>query len=294
MKKIGFIGLGIMGKPMAENLLKAGYEVIVYNRSKHKAEDLAKHGATVASTPKEVAENSDVVISIVSDTPDVEEVVLGENGVIHGLKKGMLYIDMSTIAASTEVKINKLFKEKGVETLDAPVSGGDIGAVNGTLSIMVGGSEAAFTRAKPIFEVLGGKVNHIGEIGAGQITKSCNQIATALATQGVIEALTLAKKAGVDTGKVREAMLGGFAASKALEVAGGKMIKRDFDPGFKTVLYRKDLNIALQTGKSLAVPLAGTSLVAGEMDALLAQNKGEEDFSALLKITEQLAGLSND
>ncbi|MFS4467477.1 NAD(P)-dependent oxidoreductase [Maribacter sp. 2210JD10-5] len=291
MEKIGFIGLGIMGKPMAMNLLKAGYPMVVYNRTASKADALKEAGAEVAAAPKEVAEQVDVVISIVSDTPDVEKIALGEDGIIHGVKNGMLYIDMSSVEAAAEIEIGKKLQEKGVDMLDAPVSGGDVGAENGNLSIMVGGSEKAFARAKPIFEVLGRNINHIGDLGAGQITKSCNQIATALATQGVIEALTLAKKAGVDTAKVRQAMLGGFASSKALDIAGGKMIERNFAPGFKTVLYRKDLNIALQTGKSLAVPLNGTSLVASEMDALLAQGKGEEDFSALLKIIEQLAAL---
>ncbi len=291
MDKIGFIGLGIMGRPMAINLIKAGYDLTVYDPNKTSIDILKQHGAKGVTSSKEVAESSDVVISIVPDTPQVEEVVLGDQGIIHGIEKGMLFIDMSSIEAEAEKRIDKKLSEKGVDMLDAPVSGGDIGAEKGTLSIMVGGSDAAFNRAKPIFEVLGGKVNHIGAVGAGQITKTCNQIATALATQGVIEALTLAKKANVDIGKVREAMLGGFAASKALDIAGGKILKRDFEPGFKTVLYRKDLNIALQTGKSLSVPLTGTSLVASEMDALLAHGKGESDFSALVQIIEQLAAM---
>ena len=291
MEKIGCIGLGLMGKPMALNLHNAGYPLVVYNRTRERTESFRKLDVEVVDSPKAVAENADVLISIVSDTPDVEQVVLGENGIIHGVRKGMLYIDMSTIEAKAIQKIAGQLRNKEVDVVDAPVSGGDIGAANGTLSIMAGGSPEAFARAKPVFEVLGKNIIHVGELGAGQITKACNQIATALATQGVIEALSLAQKAGVDVDKVRDAMLGGFANSKALDIAGGKMIRRDFTPGFKTVLYRKDLNIALQTGKSLSVPLAGTSLVASEMDALLAQDKGELDFSALIQIAEQLAGL---
>ena len=288
MEKIGFIGLGIMGKPMAANLLRAGYPVCVHNRSRPAEEELRALGATVAANPKAVAEASDVVITIVPDTPDVELVCLGENGIIHGLSPGMLYVDMSTIAAATEVKINELFAAKGVDTLDAPVSGGDAGAKAGTVSIMAGGSAAAFERALPILEVLGGKINHMGGPGAGQITKSCNQVATALATQGVIEALTLARQAGVDPAKVREAMLGGFANSKALEIAGGRMIERDFTPGFKTHLYRKDLKIALQTGQELGVPLAGAALVAEEMDSLMASGRGAVDFSGLVLVLEEM------
>lgn len=291
MDKIGFIGLGIMGKPMAKNLVKAGYNVTVFNPSKASIDELTAVGATSANSPKELAEKVDIIICIVPDTPQVEAVVLKDNGIIHGVKEGMLFIDMSSISAATEIALSEKLKEKGVDMLDAPVSGGDIGAINGTLSIMVGGSKTAFKRALPLFEVMGGKISHIGAIGAGQITKSCNQIATALATQGVIEALTLAKKANVDPVKVREAMMGGFAYSKVLEIAGGKMLNRNFEPGFKTALYRKDLNIALQAGKLLAVPLAGTALVASEMDALIAQGKGDKDFSALLIIIEQLAAV---
>jgi 2-hydroxy-3-oxopropionate reductase len=291
MDKIGLIGLGIMGKPMAVNILKAGYDLTVYDLNQKSIDELVSQGALAKASPREVAENVDIIISIVPDTPHVEAVVFNDDGIIHGVKEGMLFIDMSSIQADAEVKIAGKLKEKGVDMLDAPVSGGDLGAINGTLSIMVGGNDDAFKRALPIFKVLGGKINHIGDVGAGQITKSCNQIATALATQGVIEALTLANKAGIDTGKVREAMMGGFAYSKALEISGRKMIDRDFSPGFKTILYRKDLNIALQTGKALAVPLVGTSIVASEMDALLAQGKGDEDFSSLIKIIEQLAAI---
>lgn len=291
MDKIGFIGLGIMGKPMAINLIKAGYDLTVFDLNKDSVDELRGKGAIAADSPKDVAKQVDIVISIVPDTPHVKTVALSDNGLVHGLKPGMLFIDMSTISATMEQEINTIFAKKNVETLDAPVSGGEVGAIDGTLSIMVGGDATAFERAKPIFEVLGGKVNHMGPIGAGQITKSCNQIATALATQGVIEALILAKKAGVDPKKVREAMLGGFAQSRALEIAGHKMIERDFTPGFMTKLYRKDLRISLQAGQELSVPLAGTSLVASEMDALIVNGQEDKDFSALITVIESLAGI---
>ena len=283
-----------MGKPMATNLVKAGYKLTVYDLSFEAVANIESLGAEVAGSPKEVAEQSDIVISIVPGTPHVEQVALGAGGVIQGASKGMLYIDMSTINASMERQISVAFAKKGIDTLDAPVSGGDIGAINGTLSIMVGGKKTAFERAINVLKVLGEKINHMGPNGAGQITKSCNQIATALATQGVIEALTLARKAGLDPGKVREALLGGFAQSKALEISGEKMVARNFSPGFTTRLYRKDLRIGLQTGQELSVPLAGTSLVASEMDALLANDQGDRDFSALITIIEKLSGIKEE
>jgi 2-hydroxy-3-oxopropionate reductase len=291
MQKIGFIGLGIMGKPMALNLLKAGYPLTVFNRSIDRTNDIISAGGAIAHSPKAVAEVSDVVISMVPDTAHVEEVALGNDGIIHGLHPGLVYIDMSTIAAGTEKNIYAAFKLNGVDVLDAPVSGGEVGAINATLSIMVGGDEHVFEKMLPIFEVMGKKISYMGDIGAGQITKQCNQVATALITQGIMEALTLAKKAGVDIVKVRNAMLGGFAQSRALELAGQRMIDRNFEPGFSINLYRKDLGLAQNSARSLSVPLMGTSLVASEMDALIAKGKGLLDFSALVQITEELSGL---
>jgi 2-hydroxy-3-oxopropionate reductase len=291
MERIGFIGLGIMGHPMTRNLLNAGYPVTVFNRSPAPMTELATAGAIIASSAADLAQQVDVVISCVSDSPDVEAIVLGDQGIIHGVRSGMLYIDMSTIAASVSRKIYTALQEQGVSALDAPVSGGDIGAQQGTLSIMVGGDATAFDRALPIFQVLGKNIIHVGEPGAGQITKACNQIVVALTVQAVAEALTLAKKSGVDPSKVREALLGGFAQSRVLEVHGGKMLDRNFNPGFKLDLFRKDMNLVLQTARELNLPLMGSHQIAPLMDALLAQGKGELDFIAVLELYEALAGM---
>ncbi len=290
MERIGFIGLGIMGKPMARNLIKEGYSLVVHNRSRGPVEELASEGATPASSPKEVAEHSDLVITMLPDSPDVDQVVTGPGGVVEGVRPGMLFVDMSTIAPATTREIYKILKDKGVESLDAPVSGGEVGAKEGTLSIMVGGTEGAFKRALPVFQVVGQNVVHIGGPGAGQITKACNQIVVALTIQAVGEAMTLAKKAGVDPAKVREALLGGFAQSRILDVHGKRVLDRNFQPGFKLKLHRKDLGIALQTARELSLPLFTTAQVAQSMDALLAMDKGELDHSALILLLEQLAG----
>jgi 2-hydroxy-3-oxopropionate reductase len=292
MERVGFIGLGIMGKPMARNLLKASYPVVVYNRSRPAMDELAKVGAALAISPQQVAEQSDIVITIVSDSPDVEEVVLGNNGIVEGVRPGMLFIDMSTIAPAMARKIYEVLKAKVVDALDAPVSGGDIGAQQGTLSIMVGGEAAAFQRALPILQVLGKNIVHMGEAGAGQVTKACNQIVVALTLQAVAEALTFAKKSGVDPVKVREALLGGFAQSRILDVHGQRMLDHHFQPGFKLNLHRKDMNIVAQTGRELNLSLLGSAQVTALMDTLLAQGMGELDGSALIALYEQLGGLS--
>ncbi len=291
MERIGFIGLGIMGMPMARNLLKAGYRLVVYNRSRGKVEELAHEGATPASSPGEVAEGSDVVITMLPDSPDVEAVVFGGGGVIEGVRPGCLFIDMSTVAPATAQRVYEALKEKGADALDAPVSGGEIGAKEGALSIMVGGSEAAFERARPIFEVLGKNIVHVGGPGAGQVTKACNQLVVALTIQAVSEALTLAKKAGVDPGKVREALLGGFAQSRILDVHGQRILEGNFQPGFKLRLHRKDLGIALRTGNEVGLPLFATAQAAEAMNALLAQGKGELDHSAIATLYQALGGL---
>jgi 2-hydroxy-3-oxopropionate reductase len=293
MESIGFIGLGLMGQPMVRNLLNAGYEVTVFNRSQSAIALMAAEGAMTADSPKDLAIGVDVVISCVSDSPDVEEIVLGDRGIIHGVRSGMLYIDMSTIAASVSRKIYDALKVLGVSALDAPVSGGDIGAQQGTLSIMVGGDREAFDRALPIFQVLGQNIVHIGEEGAGQVTKACNQIVVAMTIQGVAEALTLAKKSGVDPGKVRDALLGGFAQSKVLEVHGAKMLDRNFQPGFKLDLFRKDMNLVLQTARELGLPLMGSHAIAPLMDALIAQGKGDLDFIAVLTLYEALGNMAD-
>jgi len=290
MEKIGFIGLGIMGRPMSLHILKGGHNVTVLQRSAS-ADALAAEGAKLVSSPREVAENSDVVITCLPDSPEVEEIVLGKDGVIEGLSAGNLFIDMSTIAPATALKVFNAFAEKDVEALDAPVSGGEGGAKSASLSIMVGGSRTAFDRALPIFEKMGKNIVHIGEAGSGQVTKACNQIVVGMTIQAVAEALNLAKKAKVDVAKVREALLGGFAQSKILDVHGQRFLDNNFKPGFKINLHRKDMNIALQTGKELSVPLPGSAMVAAQMDALIARGDGELDHSALALLLGQLSGL---
>jgi 2-hydroxy-3-oxopropionate reductase len=290
MERIGFIGLGLMGNPMARNLLNAGYPLTVYNRSRPTVEALVVDGAIAADSPQQVAEHSDIVITCLPDSPDVEAVVLGDHGILAGSKPGLLYIDMSTIAPATSRQIHTALAARGINALDAPVSGGDIGAQQGTLSIMVGGEAAAFERALPIFQVLGQNIVHIGDAGAGQVTKACNQIVVALTVQAVAEALTLAQRSGVDAARVRSALLGGFAQSRVLEVHGQKMLDGNFAPGFKLSLFRKDLEIVLQTARALQQPLMGTSQIPALMDALLAQGKGDLDFIAVLELYEMLGG----
>jgi 2-hydroxy-3-oxopropionate reductase len=289
MERIGFIGLGLMGKPMTKNLLQAGYIVTVFNRSRAAMDELATLGAQLANSPREVTEQSDVVLTCLPDSPDVEAVVLGENGILSGSCPGMLYVDHSTIAPATSRKLYEALKHRGVDALDAPVSGGDIGAQQGTLSIMVGGDEAAFGRSLPILQTMGKNIIHIGEAGAGQVTKACNQIVVAMTVQAVAEALTLAKKSGVDPAKVREALLGGFAQSRVLEVHGQRMLDRTFQPGFKLNLHRKDMNIVLQTGRELNLPLLGTAQVTELINAMIAQGKGELDNSALITLFDILS-----
>lgn len=290
MEKIGFIGLGIMGRPMAKHLIKAGYPVFVLSSSAA-ATELKDAGATVVDNCKSIAENADVIITMLPDSPQVEHILFGDGGIFSFMKKGSLFIDMSTIAPASSIHIYEKLSEKGIEALDAPVSGGQAGAEGATLSIMVGGTEAAFERALPIFEKMGKNIVHIGKPGAGQTTKACNQIVVGMTIQAVAEALTLAKKAGVDVAKVRAALLGGFAQSKILDLHGQRIIDRNFKPGFKIKLHRKDMNIILQTGKDLSVPLPGSSVVATQMDAILAKGDGELDHSALAKYLESISGL---
>lgn len=290
MEKIGFIGIGIMGKPMSMHLLSAGHKLNILKTSAS-AQAMAGEGAKLADSPRELASESDVVITCLPDSPDVEKMVLGKDGVIEGISEGRLFIDMSTIAPATALKIHKVMAEKGVEALDAPVSGGEGGAKSASLSIMVGGSQAAFDRALPIFEKMGENIIRIGDAGSGQTTKACNQIVVGLTIQAMAEALNLAKKAGVDVARVRSALLGGLAQSRILDVYGQRFLDGNFKPGFKIKLHRKDMNIALQTGKELSVPLPGSSLVATQMDAMIAQNDGELDHSALALLLGKMSGL---
>jgi 2-hydroxy-3-oxopropionate reductase len=291
MEKIGFIGLGIMGKPMALNLINAGYSLTVLKKNKA-APALVEAGANSLETNKAIAESCDVIITMLPDSPEIREVVWGEDGVLEGIRRGALFIDMSTIAPSTAREIYDSMQQKGVEALDAPVSGGQVGAESGSVSFMVGGSEAAFQRALPLFEVMGKNIVHIGGAGAGQTTKACNQIIVGLTIQAVSEAFTLAKKAGLDLARMREALLGGFAQSRILDLHGQRIIDQNFEPGFKIKLHRKDMNIALQAGREHSVPLYGSAQVAAHMDALLSQGKGEMDHSAIALLMQQLSNQS--
>ncbi|MCW3012936.1 MAG: 2-hydroxy-3-oxopropionate reductase [Solirubrobacterales bacterium] len=290
MERIGFIGLGIMGKPMAGNLLAAGYPVTVHSRSRGPVDELVAAGATAGPSARETAASSDVVITMLPDSPDVEAVVLGADGVVDGIREGALYIDMSTIAPAVSRRIAVVLAEHGVDAVDAPVSGGEAAARDGALSIMAGGKEEAVERAQPIFDVLGKATTRIGPAGAGQVAKAANQVVVALTIQAVSEALVLARKAGADPALVRDALLGGFAQSRILDVHGQRMLDGAFDPGFKLNLHRKDLAIALQLAREEQVPLFATAQAAGLMDALLAQGAGERDHSALFTLYEQLAG----
>jgi len=290
MEKIGFIGLGIMGRPMAHHLLRAGYEVLVLEKNKASGE-LVAAGARVFPTAAAIAQNSDVVITMLPESDDVVDVLAHKDGVLTGIRPGALFIDMSTIEPSSAKFIYEWMKEKGAAALDAPVSGGQAGAEAGTLSIMAGGDEQAFQRAVPLFQVMGKNIVLVGGPGAGQMTKACNQMIVGMTIQAVAEAFTLAQKAGLNLEKMREVLLGGFAQSRILDLHGRRIIDRNFAPGFRIRLHRKDMGIALATGKELSVPLCGTAQVAAHMDSLLAQGKGDLDHSAIAQLMEQLAGI---
>ena len=288
-ERVGFIGLGIMGRPMAGHLVSAGYEVTVWNRTRSKAADLVKAGARWAESPKEVASRSDVTITMVADTPDVLEVILGPNGIIEGIRPGAVVVDMSTISPAATREIARRLAEKGAEMLDAPVSGGEKGAIEGTLSIMVGGKPEVFERILPIFQRMGRNIVHLGDHGAGQVTKACNQLVLSLTILGVAEALTLARKAGVDPAKVRAALLGGFANSRVLEVHGQRMLDGKFEPGFRTRLYHKDLGIVMDTGRAVGMPLLRAGLAAQLFQAAMARGLGEMDYSVLARVIAEMA-----
>jgi 2-hydroxy-3-oxopropionate reductase len=287
---VGFIGLGIMGRPMAENLMEAGYELVVHNRSPEKAEELAKEGnATAADSPREVAEACDTVITMLPDSPDVEAVVAGEGGVLEGIRDGALLVDMSTISPVVTEELAAKVREKGASMLDAPVSGGDVGAIEGALSIMVGGTEEDFERARPLFDVMGKVATHVGPTGAGQVVKACNQIVVALNIEAVSEALVLGSKAGVAPEKVVEALSGGLAGSAVMEAKKEKFFSHDFEPGFRIELHHKDLGIALAAGREYGVALPVTAIVDQMLEASKAKGRGDLDHSALLTLLEEAA-----
>jgi 2-hydroxy-3-oxopropionate reductase len=286
---IGFIGLGIMGKPMARNLLKAGYSLVIHNRSRAAADELSKEGAEVSMSAQEVASRSEVVITMLPDSPDVDLVYAGEKGIFAGLKSGTLLIDMSSISPVVARKLAADAERRGSDMLDAPVSGGEAGAVSATLSIMIGGKTTAVERAMPLFQTLGKNIVHVGDAGAGQVTKAANQMVVGTTIAIVGEALVLAAKAGVDPAKVRQALLGGFAQSKILEAHGQKMLDRNFKPGFRIRLHEKDLKIALATGSEYGVPLMVTGVVGQMMTAMKGMGNGDLDHSGLVKFVEGLA-----
>ncbi|WP_284615405.1 2-hydroxy-3-oxopropionate reductase [Aquabacterium humicola] len=292
--KLGFIGLGIMGTPMAGHLRAGGHELYVHTRSQVPAA-LTEAGAIVCPSAAEVARRADIVFLMLPDTPDVERVLFGANGVAEGLKgsagsaAGKAVVDMSSISPIETKAFAERIAALGADYLDAPVSGGEVGAKAASLTIMVGGSDAAFSRVQPLLALMGKNITHVGEAGAGQVTKVANQIIVALNIAAVGEALVFASKAGADPAKVRQALMGGFAASRILEVHGERMIKRTFNPGFRIGLHQKDLNLALQGAKALGVALPGTANVAQLMQACAAQGWGQLDHSALVKALELMA-----
>jgi 2-hydroxy-3-oxopropionate reductase len=289
VERIGFIGLGVMGKPMARNLLRAGYPLVVYSRSRPPMEELAAEGAERAGSPREVAQRSDVVITMLPDTPEVEQVLAGPDGVFEGGRPGLVVIDMSTIDPMAARRLAARAAERDIAMLDAPVSGGEIGAIQGTLSIMVGGDAAAFQRCLPILQAMGRNIVYMGEAGAGQITKAANQVVVALTIAAISEALVLAAKAGVDPAKVRQALLGGFAGSRVLEVHGQRILERNFRPGFRVRLHHKDLRIALSLGRAVGTSLPLTALAHEWLGALVARGQGELDHAALVTLVEEWA-----
>ncbi len=290
---IGFIGLGLMGRPMAKNLIKAGYPVIVNSRSQGPVDDLVASGATRAATPAEMARSATRIITMVPDSPDVELVLDGPNGVFTAMQRGSIVIDMSSIAPNTARRLAARATALGGQMLDAPVSGGDIGAINGTLSIMVGGDRAAFDTVKPILDVMGNpeKVVYIGDSGAGQICKLCNQMVIGGTLAAVAEALALARKSGVDAARVREALLGGFAQSRVLEVHGERALKGTYKPGFYTHLFAKDMRNVIATLADSETPAPVTAVVQQLLHATMAAGHGQDDNSVLAKTIFELAGL---
>jgi len=288
--KVGFIGLGIMGRPMTLNLLKGGHEVTVWARRAEAMRPLLDAGATSAASPAEVARVVDVVISMVADVPDVEQVMLGEQGVAASHKPGLVAVDMSTILPAAARDIAARLKAQCIDFLDAPVSGGEVGAIAATLSIMVGGSEAGFAKVKPLFECMGKNIVHVGDSGAGQVAKAANQIVTGVGVLTVAEALNFAAKNGVDPAKVREALLGGFAYSKILENHGQRMLDRNFKPGFKSWMHQKDMNIVMQSAHELGMCLPVSAATAQMFNAMVGCGLGEEDSIAVLKLLERLSG----
>lgn len=282
---VGFIGLGIMGAPMAGHLIAGGHSLALKTR-RQVPEALVSAGGHACATAAEVAERSDVIILMLPDTPDVEAVLFGADGIAEGVKRGAVVVDMSSISPIATRDFAARLAERGAAYLDAPVSGGEVGAKNAALSIMVGGNEETFARVKPLLDLMGKTVTHVGETGAGQVAKVANQIIVALTIEAVAEGLLFASKAGADPAKVRQAITGGLATSRILELHGERMIKRTFDPGFRIALHQKDLNLALEGAKSLGLALPGTALAQQLFSACVANGAGDRDHSALVRALE--------
>jgi len=288
MSNIGFVGLGIMGKPMAGNLIKGGHTLFLYSRS-GAPQELTGAGGKACASAKEVAQKADIVITMVPDTPDVEKALFGPNGVAEGLSRGKIVVDMSSISPIETKAFAKKINALGCEYLDAPVSGGEVGAKNAALPIMVGGSQATFDKVKAVFELMGKNITLVGGNGDGQTCKVCNQIIVALNIEAVGEALVFAAKAGADPARVRQALMGGFAASRILEVHGERMIKRTFDPGFRIELHQKDLGLALSGARAMGVSLPNTSTAQQLFNACVASGCAKWDHSAMVRALEKMA-----
>lgn len=282
--KIGFVGLGIMGAPMAQNIADAGYALTVFNRTRRKAEELASDKIAVVDSPAEVARKSEIIVVCVSDSPDVEEVILGEKGIIEGIQPDSVVIDMSTVSPALEKRIDSELRKKSSELMDAPVSGGDVGAQKGTLAIMAGGEEETFERVKPVFKAMGKSITYCGGVGNGQTTKLCNQILVSLNLLAVSEAISFARKNGLDPSVMIEAVAGGAAGSWQLSNLGPKIVEDDFAPGFMIDLMQKDLRLVLEAGDRVRTTLVGASLVHQLFNSAQADGNGEEGTQALAKV----------
>ena len=288
---VGFIGLGIMGRPMARNLLKAGYPLVVHNRSRAAVDELAAAGARAASSPRDVAGQCDVLITMLPNSPDVEAVALGPDGIIAGARPGLVYADMSTISPLVSQKVGGALEPRGVRMLDAPVSGGEKGAIEGTLSIMVGGDRAVFEQVLPVFQALGRTITYLGPLGSGGFTKLANQIIVALNLTALAEALTLARKAGLDREATLRALAGGLAGSRCLEQKTPNYLSGSYQPGFKVDLHYKDLGLIMEAARALGVPVPTTAVVQELFGALRVRGRGGLDHSAIITLLEDLAGL---
>jgi 2-hydroxy-3-oxopropionate reductase len=289
---IGFIGLGIMGRPMARNLLKAGYSLVVHSRSRGPVDEIVKAGATAAASPKDVAAKSEVLITMLPNSPEVEQVALGPGGIIEGARRGLIFADMSTISPIVSQKVGKALEARGVSMLDAPVSGGEKGAIDGALSIMVGGDKAVFERVLPIFQAMGKTITLLGPLGFGGFTKLANQIIVAVNLTALAEALTLGKKAGLDRELLLTALAGGLAGSKCLDQKKPNYVSNTYNPGFKIDLHYKDLGLIMESARALGVPLPATAVVQELFNALRVKGRGGLDHSGVITLLEDLAGAS--